>query len=120
MATLDADTLTDVTDLTDDTVALKIVNAACSRITAHGYTIQRIPEGSTSRTVNDKELGWVQTVAVAIYAKDYLNSGMSSKGDGVSVLSSSANSGSDPDVLAEQAAAKLLTLEDTDFNQAFI
>jgi hypothetical protein len=122
MATLDADVLTDVVSgLTDDTVALAILNAACSRITANGYTISRIPSGSTSKTVNDDELGWIQTVAVAIYAKEYKQSGAQAQSYGIGGISSSSNASTsstgNPDDLARQAA---IQLSKTDWSRAFI
>jgi hypothetical protein len=115
MPTLDADSLIiedDITDIVKET----ILDAAINRITSHGYTIGNLSgtAGSKSKTVTQTELGWIQAVAVAIYAKEYKQGnvnvgGLSSSASGLSVK--------DPDELAENAVYEL---SKTDWSRAIV
>lgn len=119
MPTVTETTLSDIVDSTMSAiVAENILDAAANKITAHGYAIGNLTgtAGSKSKSVTQAELGWLQTVAIAIYAKDYKQGGANSQSTGLGNLSTVTSAG-DSDALAEQAAKQL---NQTDWNRAFI
>lgn len=134
MVTLNAASLTSLLkDTVTATVAEIVIDAACNRITAHRYKIRPLDgtAGSKSRNVTQEELGWIQTVAIAIYASEYKTSGASASSAslGIGAFSTSTSSsqsnssftgGNDPDALAEQAATILREIAQSDWSRAII
>ena len=127
MVTCNADSLTDAISGITDENAEKYLNLAINRITAHGYEISILTgtAGSMTATVTQAELGWIQAVAIAIYAKEIKNSGSGSSSVSIPGYSASDSSATgagigDPDELAESAATKLSKTEESDYSRAFI
>jgi hypothetical protein len=125
MPTLDADSLTNIiSDTVDDTDAENLLDAAINRIAANGYEIHNLSgtAGSKSCAVSKAELGWIQTVALAIYAQ-WKTSGSSSDSYSMGIISQSESSSSStlgsPDDLAQKAANQLIKT-DTSWGRAII
>ena len=94
MVTLDATSLSNLVDTSlAAATAENIIDAAINRIAGYGYTIVNLTgtAGTKTLTVTQAELGWVQSVAVAIYAREYKNSGSTSQSVSANGLSSSSS-----------------------------
>jgi hypothetical protein len=126
MPTLDADSLTNIiSDTVADIDAENIIDAAINRIAANGYEIHNLSgtAGSKSCAVSKAELGWIQTVALSIYAQ-WKTSGSSSDSYSMGLISQSESSSSSsalgsPDDLAQKAANQLIKT-DTSWGRAII
>ena len=95
-----------------------IIDAAIDKINAHGsrYGVD-IPNmggavGSKSWSGTSAEAGWIRTVAVAVYQKEYQNEGAESQSRGLGSASSSS-SVNEIESLAEEAAQCLKDLDIT-------
>jgi hypothetical protein len=95
-----------------------LIDAAIDKINAHGsrYGVD-IPNmggtaGSKSWTGTSAEAGWIRTVAVAVYQKEYKKEGADSKSESTGGISSSG-SASAIESLAEEAAQALKDLDMT-------
>jgi hypothetical protein len=105
--------------------AENLIDAAINRISAHGYEIGNLQgtAGTKTRSVTQSELGWIQSVAIALYPT-YQNNGSQTKSFSAGGLSHSNSSGGtglnasgNPEQMAEQAA---IQLSKNNYSAAFI
>lgn len=96
-----------------------IIDAAIDKINAHGaqYDVN-LPNmsgtaGSKSWSGTSAEAGWIRTVAVAVYQKEYKSAGAQSQSIGVGGLSMSQSMASEIENLAQEAAECLKDLDIT-------
>jgi hypothetical protein len=94
-----------------------IIDAAIDKINAYGvrYNVD-LPNmtgtaGSKSWSGTSAEAGWIRTIAVAIYRREYRNEGAQSQSSGIGGLSLSATSMSEIEKLACEAAESLKDLD---------
>lgn len=125
MVTLNAASLSNLVDTgLAAATAEYYIDGALAKISAYGYELTALTgtAGSKTKTVSQAELGWIQSVAVAVYtqAKLNTNSSKSVSAGGISLNQSQPNtfgSAASPEELAKQAAFQL---SKQDFSRAFI
>jgi len=88
-----------------------IINHAINKI--NGYAREDIlsnmtgTAGTKTLVVSSYQAGFIISVAIAVYVKDYKQGGANSQSTGVGAVSTVTSAG-DPDILAAKAAASLL------------